>query len=177
MSNKIQPRTTIDNLHIEAHRRYAKDQHELDPRFIEEASSVQPHAEIAGTSVIYASQLEQLVESFVGSLPWASFQAPLGYLMQSNRFFRSGLFPMMKKTLQKKEEEEKKDSSDEEEENDEHPLVELFKQNYAARSAAWPLLPQIERDKDTLLSMTEEIGRIDALLSHITARKLQYQKG
>lgn len=172
---KIDSRTTIDNLRIDAHRRYAKDQKDLDPRFVTESSAVSTHAEIAGTSAIYSSQLEQLVQSYIGTMPWASFQAPVGFLLQPNRFFRSRLFPQTKKSLLQYDDQEKGEKEDEDdEEND--PMIELLEQAYAARAVV-PALPQAERDKGTLLSLIQEIGRIDALLAYITARKLQYQKG
>ncbi len=178
--SKIQSRTTIDNLHIDAHRRYAKDQNKLDPRFGNvDAVAVSPHAEIAGTSSIYASQLDQLILSYIGTLPWASFQAPHGYLMQTNRFFRSGLFPRTKQTVQEHEEDKQGDQQDgEEKENqeDEHPLLATLQKKYAARSSS-QVIPQEERDKSTLTALLQEISQIDALLAQITARKLQYQKG
>jgi hypothetical protein len=175
--SKVQARTTIDNLHIEAHRRYAKDQQELDPRFMVDASSITSHAELAGTSSIYSSQLEQLIQSYIGILSWASFQAPHGYLMQTNRFFRSRLFPQTKKILQHACQEENDQESSQQGNDDEsdHPLIDQLERSFAKRKPS--ASAQVERDKTILVSLLRKIGEIDALLAFISARKLQYQKG
>lgn len=172
--SKIETRTTIDNLRIDAHQRYAKDQNDLDPRFVTESSAVSPHAEIAGNSAIYSSQLEQLVQSYMGTQPWGSFHPPTGYFMQTNRFFRSRLFPQSNKSMLQHDNEKEKDGQ-EQDQDDENPLIELLEKTYAAR-ASTPH-PKSERDKGTLISLLQEIGRIDGLLAYITSRKLQYQKG
>lgn len=179
--SKVQAGTTIDNLNIEAHRRYAHDQAQLDPRFsTTESNAITSHAELAGTSAIYASQLEQLIQPFFGTIPWASFQAPYGFFTQTNRFFRSRLFPQTKKTLQQlqlMQEENGEENEQEEADEPEFPMVSMLQKNYSARKEHTPSTPQEERDINTLSSFLEKIGQIDALLAHITARKLQYQKG
>ena len=179
--SKIDSRTTIDNLRIDAHQRYAKDQKDLDTRFVTDSSAVSPHAEIAGTSAIYSSQLEQLIQSYVGTMPWASFHAPGGYFVQTNRFFRSRLFPQTKKSLLQHDDKEKGGGHEQKGDDEEQdPLIDLLENAFAARASASSLqaaLPQEEREKGTLLTLIQEIGRIDALLAYITARKLQYQKG
>lgn len=176
--SKVQPRTTIDNLHIEAHQRYAQDQHMLDPRFMVDTSSITQHAELAGTSSIYSSQLDQLIQTYAGILPWASFHPPVGFLTQTNRFFRSRLFPRTKQGFHHNHEEEDsgEDARQEKdgEKEEENPLIHLLELAIERTSHA---SKRVERDKTLLISLLQKIDEIDALLAFINTRKLQYQKG
>ncbi len=176
--SKIQPRTTIDNLQLEAHQRYAQDQQILDPRFTIDPSSITPHAELAGTSSIYSSQLDDLIQSSIGIVTWGSFQPPSGFMTQTNRFFRSRLFGKAKQRLYQDDEQGNFEGSSEEEKDPDHEeqnsLVRLLER---AASRHKPFMHHIERDKKLLISLLRKIAEIDAYLTFVNTRRLQYQKG
>ncbi len=92
MTTQIRPRTTIDDFGIEEHQRYAKNQEDFEVRYITEAPSVPEHVQIAGTSTIYPSALDELLGISHCKITWALFEPPPGYSKQSNRFFTSHLF-------------------------------------------------------------------------------------
>jgi len=168
--------TTIDNLDIQVHERYAKDQQNLDPRFTVEATSIAPHSEIAVTSAIYTSKWEELFELHVKNTPWALFEPPPKYHLQANRFFRARILPSFEGWEgQKNEEEEQgeKEGKDAEEYLD--PFEELLHsvENFTKGSS----LKSFEQDKSLLISLFEKVKYLNTLLNLANARKTQYQKG
>ncbi len=145
---------TIDQIGIEAHKRYATDQALLDLSYITESQMISPHLEIAATSQIYSSQWEELFGIHLNNIPWAAFSPPPKYNAQRKRFFAQTLIPSIF-------------FSDEKEDDDES--FKNFMHALACR--------KIKKDESALLGLIESIKLLNSLLKEVNARKLRYQKG
>lgn len=163
---------TIDKLDIKDHIRWAKDQAILDPTYLAEAQSIAHHPDYMGISMIYASQWEALFEWQKRNLPWASFAPPLKYHVTSKRLFSFRLFPSIFWP-----EDEKGLNEDASDQQEKEPSNDLRKQ--VINIAGFPHQPSIlfEKDKTAILNLLESIKHLNKLIAHISARKLQYQKG
>ncbi len=163
---------TIDNLDIKDHIRWAQDQTILDPTYLAEAQSIVHHPEHMGMSTIYTSQWETLFEWQKRNLPWASFSPPLKYHVASRRLFSFRLFPSIFWS-----EDEEESSEDAPDQHEKEPSNDLWKQ--VINIAAFPNQPSVlfEKDKTAILNLLESIKHLNNLIAHISARKLQYQKG
>lgn len=164
---------TIDNLDLKDHVRWAQDQAVLDPTYLKEAQAIAQHPEYLGMSTIYASQWEALFEWQKRNLHWASFTPPLKYHVASRRLFSFRLFP----SIYWSEEEEEESNEDPLEHQEKEPSANLWKQ--VANVATFSHQPSVlfEKDKTTILNLLESIKQINGMLAHVSARKLQYQKG
>src|SRR5690348_1612247 len=118
MVGTMRPITTIDNLDIKDHVRWAQDQAELDPFYLTEAKEVSQHPELLGNSIIYASQWEQLLEWQKRNQPWATFEPPARYHLTSRHLFSYRIFPNI--YWQEEKEESDEEQSDTDEESSEH---------------------------------------------------------
>ena len=85
--------TTIDNLDLKNHIRFAQDIVNLDTTYITDAQAVAKHPEHLGVSTIYASHWEALLERQKRNIHWASFAPPLKYQLANKRIFSFCLFP------------------------------------------------------------------------------------
>ncbi len=150
--------TTIDNLDLKTHERYAQDQKILDRTFVTDSSLLSPHAEIAATSVIYASKWEELFATGVKNLPWAAFSSPSLYRRKPNRFFSFRVLPTI-------------DIGEEEEEPTLLKKARDIKQRENQDASLF------ERDKGYIVSLLSCVSELNKMLGQINARKLQYQKG
>lgn len=106
---------TIDQLDIKIHERYAKDQQQLDTKYIKESTAIAAYSEIVGTSSIYPSNWEILFELQIKNISWAAFCPPLRYTLQSNRFFSYQILP----TIYLRDELDEEEESEEEEKENE----------------------------------------------------------
>lgn len=159
---------TIDQIGIDAHRRYAVDQETLESKYITESSMVPPHLEIAGTSMIYSSKWEELFELNVSNIPWAAFYPPPNYRIQKNKFFSHAITPNI---LWADE-----DAFNEDEEQDQEK--ERKKQNDVLDALLEALSKnQIKEEESVLLNLVESIKMLNSLLREANSKKLQYQKG
>lgn len=166
---------TIDNLDIKDHIRWAQDQAILDPTYLAESQSIAHHPEYLGMSTIYASQWEALFEWQKRNLPWASFAPPLKYHVASRKLFSYRLFPSIFWSEDEDEEEGTKDDGSDQQEKE--PSNNLWKQ--VLNIAAFPHQPSVlfEKDKTAILNLLESIKHLNKMIAHVSARKLQYQKG
>lgn len=158
---------TIDQLGIETHERYAKDQEVFDPTFIKEAA---PHSQILGTSSIYSSEWEKLFACNLGSHPWAAFASPPQFFPLSRRgFFSFSLAPSLGKTLEVREEEE----------NQSKKVEAFLEQKNRLLHAKLPHRAgaTLEKERSTLFALFLSMENLNDLLQEINSRKLQYQKG
>ncbi|HSX04229.1 MAG TPA: DUF5399 family protein [Rhabdochlamydiaceae bacterium] len=159
-------KVTIDQLGIEAHRRYAFDQETLDTAYITESPLVPQHSEITGTSAIYSSKWEELFEVHLKNIPWAAFSPPPKYFRQRNRFFSHALIPGILW------------SDEDENEEDEERDNERKKQNESMRNIINAIsCRRIKGEESALLNLIESVKLLNSLLREINSRKLQYQKG
>jgi hypothetical protein len=156
--------TTIDQIPLKDHVRWAQDQQQLDPVFVTEASIVASHPEILGMSLIYPSRLEELLEMQKKNQHWASFSPPKNFHLFGKRFFSHRLFPNI----------EWEDWKDEEVEGGEPDLMQTLMKLKTTGAHNTTLF---EKDRCTMLGMLESIQWINKLLKQINALKLQYQKG
>jgi hypothetical protein len=159
---------TIDQLDIKDHVRWAQDQEEYDISFIKESGLIAPHPEILGTSIIYPSKLEELLELQKRNPPWASFFPPKNFHMFSKRFFSYRVFP----NIYWEEKDEEEESSENQDRN-----LDLIQKIIRTKKKENQSQSLFEKDKSTMLSLLESIQWINQLLKQINARKLQYQKG
>ncbi len=139
-------RIEIHNLPIDSHRDYATNA-DYDRTHAIEASHVHKHAELAGTSSIYASELNDLTGVDQTPSTWAAFPLPLDYDVQTNRFFSTRLFPTAK-------------SSDEE--------VAIFLKMAEGLS---------ESEKKTIEKFARTYDLLSHHLAEAHARRLNLQKG
>jgi uncharacterized protein DUF5399 len=163
--------TTIDNLDIKIHERYAQDQKVLDKTLLTDAALLSPHLDLAATSISYASKWEELFELGVRNLPWAAFTAPPSFRRQANRFFSFRLLPTI--SLLEEDEEEAQD----EEEQEKKKESELLKKAIAVQKKKHHDAILFERDKTAIVNLLQMVTHLDQLLSQVNSRKLQYQKG
>ncbi len=164
---------TIDNLDIKDHVRWAQDQAIFDPTYLTEAQAVVQHPEYLGTSTIYASQWESLFEWQKRNVHWAAFAAPLKYHLATRRLFSYRLFP----SIYWEEDEEDPGEDQQQDEEKKEPSTDLIKQILQVERFSKQPAVLFEKDKTAILNMLESIKYINQLIAHISARKLQYQKG
>jgi hypothetical protein len=157
---------TIDNLDIKDHVRWAQDQVLLDPVYLSEAQTIAHHPELLGMSAIYESQWAALFEWQKRNVPWATFAPPLKFHLASKRLFSFCLLP----TIFWNDAEEE---PGEEQESD----SDLWRQVMNVAAFAHQPTPLFEKDKSAILNLLGSIKDINGLIAHISARKLQYQKG
>ncbi|MFI5334641.1 MAG: DUF5399 family protein [Chlamydiales bacterium] len=162
--------TTIDNLDIKIHERYAHDQKVYDRSFVRDASIVTHHADIAATSAIYSSQHEALFELNVKNHAWAHFTPPALYYRARNRFFSYTILPF----LSFDEENESNVEEQEEEEEKKNPLKKKTLEAVKGKNQDPSLF---ERDKSKIIHLLETVDHLNEILGQINAKKLQYQKG
>ncbi len=157
---------TIDNLGMEISTRYAEDQELFEEAFIKEASSIPSQTRISVTRPAYHSEFDLLFDLGKRKASWASFYAPPNYRSYRRRLFAEQVIPQLG-TPDKQEsqllrveavgDEEKRKKHDQEEEPE--------KEN------------AIEREKQILLKLLNNIHTFDQLLIDINSRRAQYQKG
>lgn len=162
---------TIDQIGIEVHERYAKDQEALDSSYIREAA---PHSEVVGTSSIFASEWEKLFEASLCQHPWAVFVLPPNLAsLKRRRFFSFSLVPSLDGFSQDEKEGEKQ--QEEGEEKDQAFAEE--KKRLMSVKIGHPSLASLERERSILFNLFASIEELNDLLREIHCRKLQYQKG
>lgn len=166
---------TIDNLDIKVHEQYARDQVSFDPTFIVDSQNISAHFEIAGTSSIYSSKWEELFEIGVRNIPWAMFAAPPSFNTQRNKYFRFRILPTLEESLDDFEEEGFEDESENEDDGEEK--FQLLQKILNAQKGQNQSHEVFEYEKSALLNFVHSVKFLNKLLSHINARKLQYQKG
>ncbi|MBI3236313.1 MAG: DUF5399 family protein [Chlamydiales bacterium] len=162
---------TIDNLDLKDHIRFAQDVMNLDTTYLTDAQAVAKHPEHLGVSTIYASQWEALLERQKRNIHWASFSPPSKYHLANKLLFSFCLFP--KAFWEDSEESKQEDSEQKKEEKENLPdlFIQVMKTEPKHRSSLF------EKDKSCILNLLESIRDLNKLLAHISARKLQYQKG
>ncbi len=138
---------TIDNIGVQAHRRYAKDKAELDPTFLTEPLLLVPHVPSNSLSAIYSSKWEELFD-LKGNSSWANFSPPPEFHLASSRLFRFDTFRPFWDT----------------------DAESSFESTKTLISSEW-------EDHPTINSLLDAIEKIQALLFLVHSRKLQYQKG
>lgn len=159
---------TIDNYDVEFHKRYAIDQTQLDPTYVDEANLIPPHFEIPRSQSSIRTKWEELFEVNLGIHPWAGFAPPPQMHLLRNRFFSLSLSPSFDWI-----EEENKDKEEEKEEQ----LLEQYRRKIKAKQSKYLPLSLMEKDKAALLNLLEMVHTLNGFLREVHARKLQYQKG
>lgn len=154
---------TIDNLDVAVHERWAQDQEKLDPKYLSSAETPN-HFEIAGTSILYPSQWEELFEVHVKNIPWAAFTPPPHYRLQPNKFFTHRIVPSIDTGMEGKEEEEK-----------ESFYEKILRKAEERRKQK--ALAAVQREETALTNLFDIVQTLNVLLEQINARKTQYQKG
>lgn len=157
---------TIDQLGMKDHVRWAEDQESYDIALVSESHLVAPHPEILGTSIIYPSKLEELLELQKRNQHWAIFPALYNFPLFGKRFFSYRLFPSIYW-------EERGEDEEKEEESSENLIEAVIR----AQSPNGHIDSLFEKDKTAILKLLESIQWINQLLKQISARKMQYQKG
>ena len=157
---------TVDQIGIEAHKRYAVDQENLESSYITDSSMIPQHLEIAGTSAIYSSKWEELFEINLKNIPWAAFSPPPKYFSHRNRFFSHALIPGI---LWSEEDESEEDEERENERKKQNETLHAIIEAISSR--------KIKGDGSALLNLIESVKFLNSLLKEINSRKLQYQKG
>lgn len=166
--------TTIDNLDVKIHERYAQDQQIYDRSFVTEASLVSPHADIAATSAIYSSHYEALFELSIKNHSWAHFTPPSMYYRMRNRFFSYTILPFLPQDGERKKGEDEETQEDQEEEDRESILLKKTLQATKAKNQDTSLF---EKDKSKIVNLLQTVDHLNEILGQINSRKLQYQKG
>lgn len=159
---------TIDQIGIDAHKRYAIDQESLDTHYITDATHISGQLEIAGTSMIYSSKWEELFEFNLNNTTWAAFLPPPNYRTQRNKFFSHSLIPGILWS---------ESDDDEDLEEDENTENERKKQNALIKNIIEVLSSRLKEDESALLNLIQSIKTLNSLLREVNAKKLQYQKG
>jgi hypothetical protein len=93
---KITNPTTVADIDLPSHRKYAKNISNYDETQGKEASHIRKLTELAGTSSIYVSELNALLGINQTPGTWSSFSPPEGYENQTNHFFFLRPFPSKK---------------------------------------------------------------------------------
>lgn len=163
-------RTTIDQLDIKNHVRWAEDQALLDIHLISESSEVRDQSAIFGTSLIYTSKLEEIINLGICYRPWAAFVPPNVHPLRLRSLFSYHLFPTIHWEDEASEEEPDEANS------------KRFQRDLIKRILSWenrkPRQTAVfEKEKTAILSLLEAVKLLDQLLGQIKGRTLQYQKG
>ncbi len=166
--------TTIDNLDMRIHERYAQDQQALDKTFITEAQLLSPSFEKVATSSIYSSKWEELFEMGVKNLPWAAFSPPPSYTRQPNRFFSYRILPSI--FVEASDEDGEHDAQEEDQEKEENKN-EILKKALNVIKGKNEDTFLFERDKSAVVTLLQTVLNLNHILTQINSRKLQYQKG
>ncbi len=150
---------TIDNINIQAHRRWAEDQAHIYPSFLEESAQVSPLTEVTGTSSIFSSHWAALFGVDIRHLPWAGFHAPAKFNTQAKRFFSYKIIPSLTFPQEKHE-------YDDDEQDRKKRLKSFLRAQLGNKT-----------DKEILADLLDTIFTLDDLLGKILVKKLQYHKG
>lgn len=164
---------TLDQIGIEIHERYARDQQVLDKAFVEEAA---PHSEVMATSSIFASEWDKLFSYSTRNVPWASFVfPPFSFLSKKRSVFVSSVLPSLEEDEQ--QDHQKGESDEEHEDENKRSLFAEIRARLLCVQAADLSKDQLERERSILLRLLESVEELNELLKEIQSRKLQYQKG
>lgn len=157
---------TIDQIGIEVHDRYAKDQEKLkkiDSFFIKDAA---PHFETTGTSSIFTSEWEKLFSFFSDrNHTWAQFaDAPNFSLPGRRSFFSFALVPSLEGFSQ-------------EEESGERVYFAEERERLSSVKIPHHALAHLERERSQLFNLLDKIGEFNELLQQIHSNRIGTQRG
>lgn len=158
--------TTIDNLDIKSHTRYAIDQALLDPKFIDDVQVGHPNSAIDGFSFIYSSELEKLFELQNKNKTWATFSPPSSIKMQKNRYFTHRIVLGIIG-----------DECDDQEYPEEENPDALIKKATSIQKEDSGSSRAFENERLTIINMLGQVKQLNKMLEECNAKRLQYQKG
>jgi hypothetical protein len=160
----VKPRT-IDNLGIETSSRYARDQAQLDTKFIEESRFIPLKTEVSVLRPYLPTEFEEYLRTETLSL-WASFEPPPEYYASSKPLFSFQLIPSL--------------GGYEKQEADEDRIVALeesLKKSFKEGKRDQQEQQEDEKDRKTILGLLKTISKLDRTLGLINSRRNQYQRG
>lgn len=157
---------TVDNLGLEASRRYAKDKELLDTRFIEESRIIPQKAQTTVWRPYLPSEFSQRFQQFNRTI-WALFYPPSGILEEGRQLFSYQVIPSLGgstkqeadlEKLQAWKRKKKKGDSQRDNKGDNQEEPE-------------------EKEQKTLIALLQCIALLDRDLALVNSRRNQYQKG
>lgn len=170
---------TIDQIDINAHERYARDQIHLDRKIIQDAGAIPQQSEVLTTYAIYFSFWEKLFEWSSKNLPWASFMPPSKYFAQKTRCFAYQLIPAIQSEEDNQEEGSSQEEGADDSSEDERKalLLKEMKEKILNLEAKADPKGTVEQDKMTLIKLFDTVADLNGILKEVYSKKLQYQKG
>lgn len=179
--------TTISNLDIQFHERFAHDQATVDSRYVTDSSNVSHHFDAVGMSAIYRSEWTRLFGLHETVLSWANFSSPPGYAMQRSRFFAHQILTRFvwiededesQQVLEsEKERSEKIEQLREAEQQMRVRCKDLLSRLLAQQHSARTQGVHFEKERTQLLELIRIIRSLNSMLAFVRGRRLQYQKG
>lgn len=160
----VKPRT-IDNLGIETSSRYARDQAQLDTKFIEESRFIPLKTEVSVLKPYLPTEFEEYLRAGTLTL-WASFEAPPEYYVSSKPLFSFQLIPSLGGY-------EKQEADEDKIEALEDSLNKSFKEGKRDQQEQ----QEDEKERKTILGLLQTISKLDRTLGLINSRRNQYQRG
>lgn len=155
---------TIDNLGVDISTRYAEDREIYDESLVKDSQLIPSQTQIAMTLPSYAGEFDMLFGLGKQKALWATFRAPPNYYAYRRRLFAELLIPnlgnpeLQESKLERLEafgeDERKKHSNSAQEEEEE-----------------------IEKEKQILKKLLENLTFFNQMLIDINSRRSQYQKG
>ncbi len=144
---------TIDNLGIDASKRYALDQAALDPRLVKDARSISARTEL---TVIEPYVSTSLSEFSVGNfILWASFSAPTNYQAILSGLFTYQLIPALGDAMQ----------------------IQALLDQVTAMASTLFKSPEEQRAHRAILELLEQLEKLMRMFTLIKANCARYQQG
>lgn len=156
---------TIDNLGIETSSRYARDKAQLDTKLIDDSRFIPLKTEVSVVKPYLPTEFEEYLMAGTLTL-WASFEPPPEYLVYTKPLFSYQLIPSLGGY-------EKQEADSDKLEALEDTLNKSFKEGKRDNQEQ----QEDERERKTLLSLLQVIGKLDRTLGLINSRRNQYQRG
>ncbi len=177
--------TTISNLDIQFHERFAHDQATVDSRYVTDSSNVSHHFDAVGMSAIYRSEWTQLFGLHETVLSWASFSSPPGYAMQRRRFFAHQILTRFvwiedEEESQQESEAELSEKIEQLKEAERQMRVrckDLLSRLLARQHSSRTQGIHFEKERTQLLELIRIVRSLNSMLAFVRGRRLQYQKG
>lgn len=153
---------TIDDLGLDISTRYASDRQGYDESLIKEAPKIPSQTRITTTQPSYPSEFQLLFDLGMRGTWWAKAAAPLDYYANRRRLFAQQLIPEMGTPDLQETQIERLEAQAEEEKK---------------RSPSEKNTQEIDREKEILLKLLNNLHNFDQILIEINSRRAQYQKG
>lgn len=156
---------TIDNMGIETSSRYARDKTALDSKLIEDARFIPLKTEVSVVRPYISTEFEMYLAPDKLTL-WASFSPPPEYLSYGKPLFSYQLIPSLGGYEKQEDDTDKLEA-----------MEDTINKSFREGKQDGQEHHEEERERKTILTLLQVIGKLDRTLTLINSRRNQYQRG